>query len=78
MLQVQRTASNAARRVTGMDVIAHTQALADREMEPQAQRNAIMFHVKPDVNGATDQISKSQPGPRRTGPSPIQYAVVCR
>jgi len=37
-----------------------------------------MFHVKPDVNGATNQISKSQPGPRRTGPSPIQYVVVCR
>ena len=33
VLQVQRTANNAARRVTGMDVIAHTQALADREME---------------------------------------------
>ena len=33
MLQVQRTANNAARRVIGMDVIAHTQALVDREME---------------------------------------------
>ena len=33
MLQVQRTANNAAHRVTDMDVIAHTQALADREME---------------------------------------------
>lgn len=33
VLRVQRAANNAAHRVTDMDVIAHTQALADREME---------------------------------------------
>ena len=33
VLRVQSTVDNAAQRVTGMDVIAHTQALADREME---------------------------------------------
>lgn len=30
---MQRTANNAGHRVTGTDVIAHTRALADREME---------------------------------------------
>ena len=49
-----------------------------RPWSMHAQCSAIVFHVKADVNGATNQISKSQPGPRRTDPSPIQYVVVCR
>jgi len=26
----------------------------------QAQHSAFMFHVKPDIDGTTDQFSKSQ------------------
>ena len=44
----------------------------------QAQRSAIMFHVKPGVCCAQRPVSVPQSRPLRTHPSPIHQFIVCR
>jgi len=75
VLQVQRTANNAAHRVTGMDVIAHTQALADREMEhaSSTQRD----HVSRETRRQRCHQPNQQVSARSTAHRPFSHSV-CR
>lgn len=57
LLQVQRMANNAARRVTGMNVIAHTGAPAHREMEHATSTQHV--HVSRETRRRPCPLTKS-------------------
>ena len=76
MLRAQSTVDNAAQKVTGMDVIAQTEARKIGKRSTQAQRSAIMFHVKPGVCCAQRPVQRASA--TSAGDAPFSHSPVHR